>query len=222
MVITTLQRISELEKVVEAVMTQQSKFSRETLIQFLDETRAIAISNTAMGGTRLHPDWTQTHYCTYDAQFQDSDCETIFELPSAIKFKKIVDGYQWFGNNDGSVQYHRINSRGEYNNMLNHPMLVRKITNGVAVLVEDGRAIVYTKIPRSRIQQLRVNGIYNSPTQLSSFNIDTDNYPIDNTTFDWIKGYLKQTILNQMEQTPVLGEKTNRELSQFAVPGRRR
>lgn len=219
--ITTLERISELEKIVEATTTQQSKFSRETLIQFLDETRAIGISNTSQGGTRLHPDWTQTFYATYDPLFQDSDCETVFELPTAIKFKKIVDGYQWFGNTDGSVQYRRINSRGEYNNMLKHPMLLRSITHNVAVLIEDTRAMVYTKVPRARIQQLRVNAIFNSPTQLPSFNITTDNYPIDNTTFDFVKGYLKQTILNQMEQTPILSQKTNKELA-FSVPQRRR
>lgn len=216
---TTLDYISELQAEVEAVQTQGSKLSREKLISYLNEGRALAISNSGQGGTRINPVWLQTYYCVYDSLLQDDDCNVIFDLPSAIKFKKYADGYVGFFNNDGSVQYRRFNTLGEVNNAMNHPILARSLTKYIAVLVENEQAKIYTKVPRARLQQLRVSGLFNNPTELPDFNITTDQYPIDETTFEWVRGWLKQTILNQIEQTPVTGEKTS---ANYAVPQRRR
>lgn len=218
---TTLELISELETEVLSATTQQSKFSREKLIAFLNEGRALGISNSAQGGTRLHPQWTQKYVAIYSSTLQESDCYTLFNIPSAIKFKKLVDGYLYFGDSDFTTQYTRVNSQGEFTNALNHPLLSRSIKSGTTVLVQGTQAKVYHEKSMGRIHSLGVMGIYSDPTSLYDFNLMSDEYPIDATTMEWVRGWLKQTILNQIAQTPILSEKTNKELT-YQVPNRRR
>lgn len=212
--ITTLERISELESIVSAFITaSESRWSREKSIALLNEGRAAAISNTAQGGTRLHPSWTQPLVLPYDATIQDSDCYSTFApMPSVIKFKKMQDGVTFVGNADFSVEYGRFNSIGELNNAKKHRILRRKITNGVGALMEDNKWKVYTDLKFGKIKSLGCRAIFNDPTSLPYFNITDDEYPLDDTTFEFALGYLKDKYLNSVAQTPALTDKTFKNL----------
>lgn len=213
MAITTLQRISELESSVSGSITSDfSKWSRKKMINTLDEGRAAAIVDSVMRGTRIHPTWLQTLTLQYDPLIQESDCYTIFPCPSVIKLKKLTDGFVFVGNEAGTVAYGRINTRGEMLNMMNHPVLSRKITNGVGALYEDGKWYIYSDKTEGLIKSLSVRAIFNSPTELPYFNLTEDEYPIDQTTFEFALEYLKERLLYGEAMTPVTTTKTSKDL----------
>lgn len=223
--VTVIERISELEAAVSAVTTDFSRWTLARQIQFLDEGRAVAISNSVQNGYRIHPEWQQnlldSSAIEYDDRLQESDCYTVFACPQPIKMKKITDGFVFVGNSDGTVAYSRVNTRGELLNMTKHPILNLTITHGNAALYEDGLWKIWSGTTQGRIQSLGVIGVFESPTALPFYNIQLDNYPIDNATMEFIIGYLKQGLLNQMAGTPITTESTA-GAPQFNIPSKRR
>lgn len=221
--ITTLHRISEMESVVSAFITASgSRWSREKAIEMLNEGRAASISSTSQGGTRIHPSWTQKLTIEYDETLQDNTCYSTFgPMPSVIKLKKLQDGTIFVGNQDFTVQYGRFNTIGELLNAQKHRILSRKMKNGVGALLEENQWKCYTDLKFGKIRSLGVMAIFNDPTSLPYFNIVTDEYPIDDTTFEFCLGYLKEKYLTQVESTPATTEKTFKNLP-FQIPRKHR
>ncbi len=221
--ISTLERISELESIVSAFITaSESRWSREKSIALLNEGRAAAISNTSQGGTRLHRSWQQDLVLPYEDSMQDSDCYSTFgPMPSVIKLKKAQDGVVFVGNEDFTVEYGRKNTIGELRNAMKHRILRRKITNGVGALLKEGQWQVYTDLKFGKIKSLGVTAIFNDPTSLPHFNIVEDEYPIDDTTFEFCLGYLRDKYLNPIASTPATTDKTFKNLP-FNIKSRHR
>lgn len=221
--ITTLKRISELESVVSAYITaSESRWSREKSIELLNEGRAAAISNTVQNGTRIHPSWQQELVLPYDEAIQEScNYSTFGPMPSIIKLEKAKDGVIFVGNEDFTVQYSRFNTAGELLNAMKHRILRRKIENGVAALLDGDQWKIYTDLTFGKIKSFGTKAIFNDPTSLPYFNIAEDEYPIDATTFEFCLGYLKDKYLSGIASTPVLTDKTNKNLP-FQIPSRHR
>lgn len=214
---TTLECISILESIVGAVTTDFSKWNRRKLISVLNEGRAVGISNTHQGGTRIHPDWLQPFTIEYNELLQTDSCFSIFPCPSVIKLSKTKDGFIQIGNAEGTVNYKRFNTIGELNNAKDHPILSRALTVYVGALYEDSVWKIYAK--DVKIKSFGGRAIFNDPTEVPHFNILKDKYPIDETTFEFVCGYLKEKYLNQIEQTPVTTTHTDK---QFSISSKRR
>lgn len=221
--ISALHRISELESIVSGfATTDTSRWGRAKIIETMNSGRAVAISNSLQGATRLHPSWQQKIVIPYLSYEKESNCYSTFDFPySVIKATKTHDGCTFVGNKDFNVAYDRINSRGELLNMQKHPILNRAITHRIAALFEEGKWYIYTE-KNIAIRSLGVIAIFNHPTELPHYNLEKDEYPVDDTTWDFIRGYLKEKLLNQVEATPIQTPTTNKDLSEFRVPTRRR
>ncbi len=218
---TTLHYISILEGIVSGLpATTPSRWNRKKLTEILNEGRAIGLSKTIQNGSRLNPIWQQKITIPFSALNQEDECFSTFPFPySVIKATKAIDGCIFVGNEDFTVAYNRINTRGQLLNYSKHPILGRAFTQGTAALLEDGQWFVYSN---KAIRTLGVIAIFNDPVSLPYFNIEKDDYPLDETTFDFVRGYLKEQVLNQIESTPIATESTNRDISQYQVSSKRR
>jgi hypothetical protein len=206
---TTIENISILESIVASVTTDMSKWSREKLIEILAEGRAMGIYEATLNGVRIHPLWLQTYKADWDARLQENDCYSTFACPSPIRLPNGRDGHIWVGNNKGTVSYSRVNTIGEMLNRKAHPAMSLSLSRSAMALYEDG----VWKVERNKsgfIQELSTRSMFNEPTKVPYFNIHEDTYPIDDVVFDYVKKWLIQ-----MEQTPVLTQRTNKELAEL-------
>lgn len=222
MTATTLHRVSELESSVAGfIATNSSRWNREKSIELMNEIRSVGIMNVMQNGGRIHPDWLQKITIPYSALEQTDSCFSTFPFPySVIRLKKITDGIVFVGNENFTVAYDRVNTRGELLNMSKHPILARAYTQRVAALFEDGNFETYSN--KGSIRKLGVNAIFSQPTSLPYFNLEHDPYPLDENTWEFCLGYAKEKYLNQEEATKIQTPATNKDTSQFSIPSRRR
>jgi hypothetical protein len=224
MAITTLHRISELESLVAGFETTSiSRWGKEKLIQTLNESRSIAIANTWMGGTKIHPSWQQKITIPFNERNAEGLCYNTFPFPyEVIKGKKLADGCVFVGNHLFTVQYDRVNTTSELLDYQNHPVLNRVYTQRVAAVLEENMWKLYSK--KFDIKSLGVSAIFADPTSLPYFNISVDEYPIDQESFDFVKGYTRDKYLREIESTPNPPETISGggRMSEFSVPNRRR
>jgi len=98
-----------------------------------------------------------------------------FTLPRTIGVGRLVDGLVYVGQVDESIEFSRMLNRSDIS-----MARTRGLLNGdnIAYIWSQGNLEVYGNNALSEIQ---VKGIFSDPTQVSGFNIETDDYPVSDS-----------------------------------------
>lgn len=95
-----------------------------------------------------------------------------FTVPKTIGVGRLIDGLVYVGQQDQSIEFSRLLNRSDV-----AMMKARGLLNGdnIAYIWSQGNIEVYGN---NALGEIQVRGIFVNPTELSSFNVETDDYPI--------------------------------------------
>ena len=95
-----------------------------------------------------------------------------FTVPKTIGVGRLIDGLVYVGQQDQSIEFSRLLNRSDV-----AMMKARGLLNGdnIAYIWSQGNIEVYGN---NALGEIQVRGIFVNPTELSSFNVEADDYPI--------------------------------------------
>lgn len=193
----TLPQIADqiIKEVQGGVRTIESKFSYEYIYSLIHTYRANVIRQQYSKAKRIHPLWTQQYLPEFSKDLQDDICMVKFQVPPSIIMNEQVNGYLYIGEVNGSCAYNQLNSRAELSTYNQH----RVTKEAVRIIYSDGILEVYGN---TEIKQLRIDAVFANPTDVPTYNIELDQYPIDNESLNQAKELIVKTELGREAQGP--------------------
>lgn len=193
--------VDDVIRSVESVRTDSTKFPAPYLRDLCDQYRAQAIKTIYEKSKRIHPSWAQTHIPDFDQTLQDEDCVVKFFIPAPISMGDLQNGILYVGAVNGTKNFKRLLSQSEYATYTQHRNFNSTdelvLTGGI-----EGDFMMIKIYGNKNIQSIRTDGIWSSPTKLSTFNYDKDLYPLCDDGILLLKQMLIKSQLTQEEQIP--------------------
>lgn len=172
------------------VLTQENRYDDLFIESAVHRVRSTAIFAYWQKTKRINPIWTQQFVPVFNEALQEDDlCKVIFPCPAPVNLDEQMDGFLYIGTEDGNCPYRKVVSRAELANANKHRSI--KITKDIVkVLYSDGNLEVYGN---TDLKKIRVDGIFQNPTLIPTYNRDIDPYPVDEALIDMMKNIYYQT-----------------------------
>lgn len=188
-----------ISKVEGGIVTDDSKYNYEFIYSLIHKSRAKGISMLWAKNNRINNTWTQKFVATYNKYQQDNDCMVNFDCPSPITLDDKKDGLLYVGSKDFNCNYTRIKDRGTLSSFSKY-RYTKPSTNKPRVIYSDGRIEVWGD---TFIEELMVDGIFNDPTKVPTFNREFDEYPADELLLSLIEEIIFKDDLRITQSTPI-------------------
>ncbi len=181
------------------ILTDEGRYDFSDIEDKIHYGRAFVISQDFKETKRIASSWLQPYTAIYDKDMQDTTKFIRFKVPNVIQLDNYRDGFIYVGANNSTINWRRINNRAELANF--NANRITKQRNGVVkYLYEDGFIEVYGD---NEIRKIRIDGIFQIPTEIPSFNQDIDPYPLGEKLIGALKDYLlKTTLLPEQQKLP--------------------
>ncbi len=176
-------RESVIRIVSAALKTDEDRYEPDYIDAIVHQYRAEAIWQIWQKERRVNANWTQQFISEYSSDLQEDDCFVRFACPPLIALGKKADGAVYVGSADGHVTYRKVTSRAELANNDLH-RFTKTNNRTIKVLWSDG---YWEAHGDPLIKELRTDGIFANPTDIPTYNIEHDQYPIDDNTLVLMK-----------------------------------
>lgn len=193
--------VDEIRKDLSAGLgNDESRFDDEYLENKIHAARAIVISNYITKNRFFNDSWIQT----VDINFVDRDkeCDAVyFECPSPISITSHEDGFMYVGHINGLKPFMRARKNG-FTTLTMHSLF--KNDHNIFwdwKQLEQNKAslIVYNNL---KLENIKVRGIFNNPTDVYGFRVDTDAYPVDSLVRKELVEMVGLDIMRKMRTPP--------------------
>lgn len=173
------------------VRTTESVFSPEAIVDSLWECRATQLEAVYKKSSRINPTWTQQFNPDFNQELQDEKNIIKFEVPPVIQLDEFSLGFMYIGSTDCLNQYRLFRSRAEYATYKKHR--VQKESKVPVVIYSDGILEVHNTL-LDKID-LRIDGVFQRPTDLPTYNYELSEMPIDAENIAFVRQMIIQTLL---------------------------
>lgn len=183
------------------IFVDERNLSQEKILDKIDEVREVWVAQKFKETHYVHPDWVQKFWPEYDEDIQDASYCVKFKCPSIARLSDRADGLRYIGAEDCADDFRRVKSRGQLSTMRHHPAM--KVGNKVVALYESGVIELISK--RSKPFVPIVIGIFSKPSEIPTFNINTDQYPLDGAGIEFVENYIVTKVSRVEISTPADG-----------------
>lgn len=193
--------VDDVIRSVESVSTDSTKFPVQYVIDLCDQYRAQAIKLIYSKTKRIHPSWVQKYVPDFNADLQDDPCCVKFWIPAPIGIADFQSGVVYTGTKDGKKNFRRLLSQAEYATYMGHRN-VDKTTERVLIEGIEGDLMLLKVYGNTLLKEMRADGIWSSPSKLSTFNYETDLYNLCDEGILLMKNLLLQGQLAVQAREP--------------------
>ena len=166
------------------IFTDENKNDDLFIYSLVHQYRANAIKEYYFKNRRTQSVWIQQYYPEYLSARQESSEYKLYECPPVITIDNKRDGFVYVGTLDSHCRYRQSKTRGDLETALRN----RITANSDRFLYAGGFLEVYSKS-----KEIRVDAIFSNPTDLETFNIEKDDYPISDDILVVMKSHILQT-----------------------------
>ena len=175
------------------IITDENKLDSDFIQSLVHEYRAKAIWDSWQRTRRINPVWTQQFIPEFEPDLQESKDFVKFTCPSVVSLDDKRDGFLYIGTIEGDFAFRKVISRADLANKNRHRFTKKR----PKALYSDGFLEIH-----GNIREIKVDAIFSNPTDIPTYNIEFDNYPISDDILVLMKAILFQT------QTSVIESKT--------------
>jgi hypothetical protein len=175
---STLRQIADkvIRKGENGISVDESKYDLEFIYAKIHDARATAIFEQWQKTKRINTLWTQKYTPTYNEYIQDADgCVVYFSCPGVISLDGLMDGFLYIGQVDCNSAFRKVESRAKLASFNNYRH-TKNSTNIARVIHSDGLLEVWGN---TFIEQIQVDAVFSNPTQVDTYVVDYDQYPVD-------------------------------------------
>lgn len=169
------------------IITDEVKLDNPYIESLVHEYRAKALVDMWANRRvkRINPLWLQQCVLEYSKDLQEDECFVKFVCPATIRLDNKTDGMLYVGTIEGNCPYDKVSTRAELSDILNH----RITKNNVVSLYSDGLIEIWNN---PLCESVRIDGIFNVPTEVPTYNKWKDPYPISPDLLVTMKNMLFQ------------------------------
>ena len=197
MILTLRERVEKIQREVAAgIITDESRYDYPYMVSLYNTGRAIALSMQWKATKRINPICYQKHYPKFELDLQLDNCIVRFRVPQVISLQgssygETTDGDMYVGDVSGRTSYRKIRDRVELSTINGHRFM--KANGRYMGYMFDGAMGVVEVFGNPDLEKLFVNGIFMNPEDCNTYNVDVDNYPIDDFTADLVEKAIFQS-----------------------------
>jgi hypothetical protein len=173
------------------IRTTETVFSPEATVDSLWECRGTQIEAVYKKSARINPTWTQQYIPDFSAELQDEKNILKFEIPPVLQLDEFALGFMFIGSIDCLNQYRLFRSRAEYAAFRKHR--VQRDSKTPVVIYSDGILEVHNFMG-DKID-LRIDGVFQRPTDLPTYNYDLSEIPLDAENIAIVRQMIITTLL---------------------------
>lgn len=173
------------------IRTTESVFSPDAIVDAFWECRANQIEAIYKKSARINPTWTQQYLPDFSAELQDEKNIIKFEIPPVLQLDEFALGFMYIGSTDCLNQYRLFRSRAEYAAFRKHR--VQRDSKTPVVIYSDGILEVHNTLLDTI--ELRIDGVFQRPTDLPRYNYDMSEIPLDSENIAIVRQMIIQTLL---------------------------
>ena len=180
---------------IQSIRTDSSKFENDYLFDLIHQAKANIQNTLYKKYGKINSTWTLQYVPDFEIDLQEDNKFIRFSIPTAaVTLGTTNSGIVYVGTMDMCNNFALVQSRGELNNYLSH----RVTKSNPVVLYSDSILEVYN----SSLKEILVDYVPLNPTVLPTYNIDIDNYPLDDEGVAMLMIMIKQTITMDQSKTP--------------------
>lgn len=176
------------------MFTDESRLNQAFLLGVLDMCRERYIQETYRTKRVIPSTWIQAYEAKADPLAQEDECWTYFPFPDIIYVNEWMDGLVYIGQSKGHTQFHRVNG----NSGLALESGFDTDTGLMLCKLDTPNHRLGVKTGTSQMTRVYAEIIAKHPTQVPSFNIDKDDYPIDGAGMSWIEAFVRTGMVRQI------------------------
>jgi hypothetical protein len=177
-------------------LTDENRFDDNYLDQLIHSVRALSISNKANVMKKRLPIWYQSMIPEYSKDFQDGQKLCVkFQIPDVITLDARENGYGYCGTVECNKAFRIWTDRGVFASACNDRIMNPTSGRTTNILFEGSNygeiygATLITELPR-------FVAIFAIPTDVPTYNILTDQYPIDEGSIEDMINIMTKANLN--------------------------
>lgn len=163
------------------INADESKLDDLYLERKIHQARAIIIQTfISKGRDYINDAWLQE--LDIDQVERDLDCGAVdFECPTVISTDSQIDGFVYVGHINGIKPF--IRHRGSYSGLTMHSVFRSRIKKDITwefLVTLQNRSLIRC-FGNPKLEKIKVQAIFNDPTEVPGYRKDTDRYPVDST-----------------------------------------
>jgi len=183
--------------------TDESDLKSDRIDTLIISGRAVIIPELFKEYKRVHPDWMQDFYPVYDERKQESKLFSVFDGIENIVLHSVQTAIQYVGNAECFEPFRVVYSSGEYANLKANSTTDPRRSRHVYAMYENRLWTVFNRNNNhTRIQKFKVNGVWANPFDVTTWNPDMHNFPIDRKGAELIVEYVFKNYLLDALKTP--------------------
>lgn len=155
------------------VRTDESKWDEPYIVNLINRYRGMAITQSFAANKNINPLWIQRYDLVYEEDAQEDACLVKFNMPSVMMLGNTQTGLIYFGNVNGICPFRFVKTRMELA-MYNSHRYNNKTKTIRAIYVEGALEVRNDQM----LQNAFIEGVFNIPSDLPTFNVNKDQYPI--------------------------------------------
>lgn len=182
-------------------ITVDTRFNKQYMYSMIHSARAFIIGERWKQFGKIPPIYYQPFTPQFEVLSQDADsCYTKFyNVPDIIALDGRATGLGFVGGDGTLCQFREVSSRSAFASMQNHRTM-KKGRKAYVLMLGGGEMEVYF---RDSIENITLNAIFSDPTQVDTYNVDFDAYPMDISDIPKMETYLMQGSMGLVYKTPI-------------------
>ena len=186
------------------IINDESRFFEPYLQSVLNSYRAYFIKDMYLKTGEIVPNCYQTHYADRIVGLDDK-CNSFYQIPTVLQIGSNLFGVGASGGLDvdtgsESNELFRIaQTKGIYANNQQHRITKNRSTKLNALYIPS-RSMMQVDNPD--LSSIFVNAVFTNPFKCNQYNLESDDYPLDDATIDMILDALNRGTLRTIIQVP--------------------
>lgn len=182
-------------------ITVDTRLNKKYMYSLIHSGRAFIVGERWKIQGKVPPIYYQPFKPTFSSVSQVSGaCYTKFyNVPDIIALDSRASGLGFIGGDGTMCQFREVSSRGAFVSMMNNRVI--KNSKIPYVLMQGGGEIeIYHK---TKVHDLHMEAIFSDPTEVDTYNIDKDSYPMDVGDIPRLEAYLMSGTMSLVYRTPI-------------------
>jgi hypothetical protein len=176
------------------VISDENRFSSGYLVSLMNTARAQILRDVYQkNNKRLNPVAYQKHYPVFSHDLQESSTFVKFECPEVITLDSNSDGLRYIGTIDCTTAFRRIWTRSMLSTINKHEVM-SVANNRYTAALYDGAAQMVEVYGNPEIEELLIEAVFMTPTEVPTWNPDKDNYPFPDDLVPMLEEYIFKNI----------------------------
>lgn len=183
-------------------LTVGTRYNKKYIYDLIHSARAVIVTNRWKSEGKIPPIYFQPFKPQFETLSQDRHgCFTRFlDVPDIIALDGRATGLGFIGGDGTLCMFREVSSKATFAAMQNHYIMKMGRNVSYALMLGGGEINVYST---TSIESMELQAVFSDPTQVNTYNVEYDSYPMDTGDIKRMEDMLMQGSMALTYKTPI-------------------